>query len=550
MFSDRQRFCLTKHSRISTVFSISGDVYADGAAVLAFSTAGYDQEYFTTFFGENAEAGSYANTALNNRYANRGISGWDGSHGNNHFFYKKHDGGSAEEYTAKDLDWDTINTKFAHNIDSTTITVADMSTRVPMLSCGARTTVKANSINSEIYDPKPLYLPTNLFMVNNEKQNFIIYDGGRFYMNTIGIGCFNKNKVPYYPFKSTDGTWHVCEGSEDVIEFDPDTFSVVAKKLGTGFVEWRLNDDVQYTAERESGVVTSKDLAPVRVAFTVRENPFVSTPTISFVGDEFKGTVGDSPIAVDDLLTINYEGEDPDVTYAHIWELSDECNEEDVVLTDDGMIAFKNEGTYKIRAKINFDTDQEYCTEWFEITPREERVIVSASLNKEKFDKFTLLFRFYREHTHVSQATINIGSYVDFYDQYGDKWTDDATKPNINIDIKPDDSDGAYVNNDNNLVIHKGGEYEVTVTSYGLSDPYIGTLSFVVEEDIRYIHGDVDGDERITVYDATIIQQHVAQIKSIDEQYLENADVDGDGKITIIDATRIQKFIAQLNDEL
>ena len=524
------------------VFSMSGDVYADGAATLAFSTSGYDQEYFSTFFGEDIDSGSYAYPSLSTRYANRGISGWDGSHGNNHFYRKKHNGGDAENYTSKDLDWNNINTVLMDYLNTTTITVADVATRVPMLSSGAKTSVKANSINSEIYDPRPLYLPTMLRVTNNEKQNYIIYEGGRYYLNTVSIGCFNKNNVPYYPFKATDGTWEVCEGSEDIIEFDPETFSVVAKSLGTGYLQWKLNDDVQYTAERESGVVTSEDLKPVKIAFSVRNNPFTDEVVVDVKGDEFKGTVGDKPVAMDDLLEVSV-ADAPADAYAHIWELHEDCNENDIILTDDGMVEFKKDGTYKVRAKLNFGTEQEFDTEWFEITPREERVIVSAKLKKDHLEPLKLLFIYFRNHKHMSQATINVASFVEFYDQYGDVWTDEATMPEIAISVN--NSEGAYIEDDH-IVINKGGDYGVDVISYGLQNPYIGTISLSAVEDIRYHHGDVDGDEKLTVVDATYIQRHIAQLDTIPEDGLVFADADNDGEVSVIDATHIQRFVAQL----
>ena len=524
------------------IFSISGDVYADGAAVLAFSTGGYDQENFSTFFGENLEAGGYAYTSLANRYANRTIPGWDGSYGNNHFYRMVHNGGSDDDNTTKDLDWDEINTVFMNCLDTTTFTVADMSTRIPMLSSGAKTTIKATGIDSSIYEPKPLYLPVSLRIIDNDKQNFIIYDGGRYYMNTISIGCFNKNNVPYYPFKATDGTWEVCEGSEDIIEFDPDTFSVVAKNIGTGYLQWKLHDDIQYTAEKESGVVTSADLAPVKIAFSVRNNPFTKTAAVSVCGDEFSGTVGEAPVAVDELLTVSVDGAE-DEAYAYAWELNEDCDETDVRLTDDGKIEFLNEGTYKIRAKLNFGTEQEFATEWFEITPREERAIVSAKLKKDTIEPLELLFRYFRNHKHMSQATVNIASFVEFYDQYGDVWTDEATKPEITISVN--NSEGAYIDDDH-IVISKGGDYSVDVISYGLQNPFIGTISLSAVEDIRYHHGDVDGDEKLTVFDASYIQCHIAQLNTIPEDRLTCADVDKNGEITILDATTIQLFIAQL----
>ena len=528
------------------IFSMSGDVYADGAATLAFSTSGYEQSYFSTFFGEDLEAGSYAYPSLSNRYANKMITGWDGSHGNNHFYRKVHNGSDPDNYTANDLNWSSINTVFADYLNTTTLTVADIATCVPMLSSGAKTTVKANSINSELYDPRPLYLPTSLRVTNNEKQNYIIYEGGRYYLNTISIGCFNKNNVPYYPFKATDGTWSVCEGSEDIIEFDPETFSVTAKSLGTGFLQWKLNDDVQYTAERESGVVTSEDLAPLKIAFSVRNNPFVDQAVITVKGDEFKGTVGDAPVAMDDLLEVNVVNAQED-EYAHTWELHDDCSENDIVLTDDGMVEFKNDGTYKVRAKLNFDTPQEFTTDWFEITPREERVIVSAKLKKDCLGPIELLFRYFRNHKHMSQATINVDSFVEFYDQYGDVWTDEATKPELKIDVN--NGEGVYVDNEY-IVLRKGGDYSIDVSSYGLMEPYIGTINLQAMEDIRYHHGDVNGDEKLTVVDSTLIQRHLAKIEMIEEDRLVDADANRDDMVSIKDATQIQLFLAKLINEL
>ncbi len=527
------------------IFSMSGDVYADGAATLAFSTSGYEQMYFSTFFGEDLEAGSYAYPSLSTRYKNQKISGWDGSHGDNHFFRKVHNGSSAEDYTTRDLDWDSINDVFMDYLNTTTTTVADIATCVPMLSSGAKTTVKANSINSEIHDPRPLYLPTMLRVTNNEKQNYVIYQGGRYYLNTISVGCFNKNNVPYYPFKATDGTWEVCEGSEDVIEFDPDTFSVVAKGLGTGFLQWKLNDDIKYTAERESGVVTSEDLKPIKIAFSVRNNPFVTQVSVDVKGDEFLGTVGDAPVAMDDLLEVNVVDAQED-EYAHTWELHDDCNENDIVLTDDGMVEFKNDGTYKVRAKLNFDTPQEYTTEWFEITPREERVIVSAKLKKDHLGPFELLFRYFRNHKHTSQATVNVASFVEFYDQYGDVWTDEATKPEISISVNNKDT---HIDNDH-VVINKGGDYSIDVSSYGLQNPYIGTIKLQAMEDIRYHHGDVNGDEKLTVIDSTLIQRHLAKVEPIEEDRLTYADANRDDTVSIKDATQIQLFLAKLINEL
>lgn len=64
-------------------------------------------------------------------------------------------------------------------------------------------------------------------------------------------------------------------------------------------------------------------------------------------------------------------------------------------------------------------------------------------------------------------------------------------------------------------------------------------------EPTSYILGDVDGDDEVTIIDATCIQRKLASIPTA--KYIEEAaDADEDGEVTIIDATCIQRHLAQL----
>lgn len=57
--------------------------------------------------------------------------------------------------------------------------------------------------------------------------------------------------------------------------------------------------------------------------------------------------------------------------------------------------------------------------------------------------------------------------------------------------------------------------------------------------------GDTDGDDSVTIVDATVIQRHLAEIPTA--VYIEAAaDADQDGQVTILDATAIQRWLAQL----
>ena len=526
------------------IFSMSGDVYADSGLTLAFSTAGYEQSNFSTFFGgSSAETGTYAYDSLNQKVSNTSITGWDSTYGNNHFFYKKHDGSSDPTDTSTiDLDWNAINNYFIED-DIASFDLKFYATTVPMLSAGTSMNVTGESKTSKVYDPLPLYLPTKLRVVDNEKKNMIMFKNGRYYLNTITIGCFNKNDVSYYPFKATDGHWEVCEGSEDIIKFEESTFSVIAKNTGVGYLRWVLNSDVEYTAEYETGTVTSKDLAPVQVAFTVLDNPLSDKFNVA-VPDEFKGTVGDAPVNMNELLYV-VDSNDNKVNYPIRWEATcSDHNDECFTLTDDNMVTFNDTDTIKVRAIVNPESVSETHTDWIEVTPREEREVIRASINEIKGDDITLIFKYLKTHTKLQNVKYDIASYITFYDQYGDEWLGETP----DIDVIVDNQKGADID-DGVLTLSDKGVFNVCIKSPGLAQPVIGNLSFNVDVDVQHEIGDVDSDNYRTIMDVTTIQRYLAQHISEDELNLENSDLDADGKTTIMDATYIQRYLAELITE-
>ena len=58
------------------------------------------------------------------------------------------------------------------------------------------------------------------------------------------------------------------------------------------------------------------------------------------------------------------------------------------------------------------------------------------------------------------------------------------------------------------------------------------------------ILGDIDGDEEVTIVDATLLQRLVADIENSYTVSDRIADVDGDGEVTILDVTFIQRWLA------
>ncbi len=62
-----------------------------------------------------------------------------------------------------------------------------------------------------------------------------------------------------------------------------------------------------------------------------------------------------------------------------------------------------------------------------------------------------------------------------------------------------------------------------------------------------YILGDVDGNESVTLVDASLIQRRLANLVITGIFNEKSADVDGNGSLTIEEATFIQRFVTKMN---
>lgn len=69
-------------------------------------------------------------------------------------------------------------------------------------------------------------------------------------------------------------------------------------------------------------------------------------------------------------------------------------------------------------------------------------------------------------------------------------------------------------------------------------------MNIIYNTEILNILGDVNGDGKVNVKDATLIQKHIAKSDELTKEQLEKADINGDGKVTVKDATALQKKIA------
>ena len=97
--------------------------------------------------------------------------------------------------------------------------------------------------------------------------------------------------------------------------------------------------------------------------------------------------------------------------------------------------------------------------------------------------------------------------------------------------------------------VTSGENQNITLTYGGLSVSFVAKITTIPKNE-KMLLGDIDGDGKVTIIDATYIQRHIAQLTTIPENRIACADTDKDGKVSIIDATMIQRFIAQLIPEL
>ncbi len=106
-------------------------------------------------------------------------------------------------------------------------------------------------------------------------------------------------------------------------------------------------------------------------------------------------------------------------------------------------------------------------------------------------------------------------------------WVPDASvTPDTVFDIT------VYAYDDNGALLAQSNVVQATVVVY-LCD-YMG------------YYGDVDGDENVTVMDATLIQRYLAQAHDFDLMKQQMADVDADGTVSVMDSTYVQQFVASI----
>ena len=101
-----------------------------------------------------------------------------------------------------------------------------------------------------------------------------------------------------------------------------------------------------------------------------------------------------------------------------------------------------------------------------------------------------------------------------------------------------------YYSGDFNADVSGSGEYRVRISAKVNGEKAEKTVGFTYDESIFL--GDVNGDGRITAYDARLVLRYSAKMESFTEKQKVFADINSDGKITASDARIVLRIAAKL----
>ncbi len=75
------------------------------------------------------------------------------------------------------------------------------------------------------------------------------------------------------------------------------------------------------------------------------------------------------------------------------------------------------------------------------------------------------------------------------------------------------------------------------------------SAAFSVSAEQVKLYGDANGDGKVSILDATLIQKHLAHLDYIADENCPLSDVNSDNKISVLDATTIQKYLVGLDKD-
>lgn len=263
------------------VFGVNAQ-YIQDADTGSWSITNYDQGCIFTTFGSDSKVGGITATEnLYNRW-NEKSKAFELSYGNTYGMWEDQNDGNPP-LKVNYIDW----SKLGNAIDATT---SYLKYNIPMSSMGGTMTFKTDSYNTEITQIYPMYDLEKIRFEGDGTYTMAI--GGDLDLNMINVVGLNKFDHPYYGFRPTMGTWHLCDkDGNDLPAFEkgkgisvtssPTSQIITANELGNYYLRFDIDEEYYTKAIDRKTYITNDDLemAPIlKVSVTDTGNNHTCRP--------------------------------------------------------------------------------------------------------------------------------------------------------------------------------------------------------------------------------------------------------------------------------
>lgn len=490
------------------VFAMSGDYYNGPAGGIESSR--YDKQWMSVIFDGSDDYETSGCNALGSLY-NRGVInkdtlGYDGAKGK----YKVWCDKKAWNKSNK-INWNDISStlsgdsRASHRIQLGTgrkaTTVQELATELPLIEKAQVLTSRREAITSEVKEIIPLYSLDSVEMKSGLKEyDMVPKDTDTLYLDAIDLEGYDKDGAEFYEFDNKWGEWVLLDEDDNIITdgsttdtvttvtdgrislvTDSKTNSQKVEILKEGenltedhYLSWRLKpgDDTKITSNEE----LNRSEGPAYM--TDKEKEQVDTPTIlihikdeqnDIVNFEIEGSYKgpwDETINLGHSFTVDAVDRTGKIRGVPVfWESKGTTG---ITVDPSGETTFTKRGTYKVRP-YSYDvnrnkvvpTDSSGDPVWLEVVAQDKASLSSIVIHKPELTE---------EDTMLSEGTtalgFDLGSYTQFFDQYGDKWegTEDAPLPEVRYSVSS--QNGATIDGENILTITRPGTYTVGAKAY------------------------------------------------------------------------------------
>jgi len=494
------------------IFAMSGD-YFNGAAG-GIENSRYDKQWMSVIFDGSDDYETSGCNALGSLYnravINQDTQGYDGAKGKYRSWCDK----SAWNSSSK-INWGDISSTLSgdsrdsHRIKLGTgkkaTTIQELATELPLIEKAQMLTSKRESITSSVDQIIPLYSLNSVDMKSGSKEyDLVLRD--TLYLDSIDLEGYDKDGAEFYEFDKSWGEWVLLNEDEEIIEDngtgdesetegeitagalslinDTRTGSqkVVISELAEGaneehLLKWRLkpgtgtkitsNEELNRPAGSENpGYMTDEEKEAVETPVVLvnikdRENDIVNFETEGTYKGPWNEAVNLAHVITADA--VDTSGKIRGVSV--FWESKGTPG---ITVDRSGETTFTKKGTYKVRpfsydmtGKKIVPTDKSGDPVWLEVVAQDKASLSSIVIHKPELTE---------EDTMLSEGTtalgFDLGSYTQFFDQYGDKWegTEDAPLPEVRYSVSS--QNGATIDGENILTITRPGTYTVSAKAY------------------------------------------------------------------------------------